>query len=287
MIGLFIGNSAFSTEQYSGKDEANGIHYSTYKDFPKKWQLVTIRFRKDTGEIRITYANELAMKTLASGAISYPDGAAFAKTNVLTSLDEQYPNSIAPREISRYQFMVRDGKKYAETNGWGYAIFTANGKTYPEEPHKTAMACYSCHLAAENRGDVFSRPFSFLEKAQMPMYEKAPVEFFSYVWDQTSNLSANVKELVSKKYKKVRVLNNKKLMDNVFQGTLDELKPLLMSESKKSKAPALFMASDKLRFVLVQPTSSEKCADLTAYQVISTDLNFKNVEELSCANEHL
>jgi hypothetical protein len=34
---------------FSGKEQMNGINWKDFKIFPEKWQLVTIRFRKDTG----------------------------------------------------------------------------------------------------------------------------------------------------------------------------------------------------------------------------------------------
>src|SRR6185436_10943563 len=60
------------------KDEMNGYKLSDFPDFEKKWKLVTVRFRKDTGEMRFTYANDLAFENLQKGVIDYPDGAIFA-----------------------------------------------------------------------------------------------------------------------------------------------------------------------------------------------------------------
>ncbi len=48
-------------DEHAGKTVMNGINFYDCKDFQTKWSLVTIRFRKDTGEMRLTYANELAM----------------------------------------------------------------------------------------------------------------------------------------------------------------------------------------------------------------------------------
>lgn len=274
-------------QTFAGKSEVNGIVYADYKEFPTTWQLVTIRFRKDTGEMRLTYANELALKTLMSGSINYPDGAIFAKTNVRTMMDEQYPNSIAPKELSRYQFMVRNKDKYASTNGWGYGIFDPDGKTFPEEPAKMANACYSCHTAVENRGDVFSRPFSFIEKVKMPNYNPPKELALKYSWVKWSELTPELKKIIPKSMKKVRVLVHQKMMDNTFQGTLDELKPLLIDEAKTHKAPAFFMASDKKRFVVAVPSKNEKCNDFAAIDVTSTALDLSLIHDSVCKDDSL
>ena len=56
-ILLLIFQSPWSlAEDFSGKSSMNGILYEEFKDFPSKWEIVTIRFRKDTGEMRLTYA---------------------------------------------------------------------------------------------------------------------------------------------------------------------------------------------------------------------------------------
>lgn len=272
---------------FAGKSEVNGIVYADYKEFPTTWQLVTIRFRKDTGEMRLTYANELALKTLMSGSINYPDGAIFAKTNVRTMIDEQYPNSIAPKELSRYQFMVRNNDKYASTNGWGYGLFDPSGKTFPEEPTRMANACYSCHTAVENRGDVFSRPFSFVEKIKMPNYNPPKELALKYSWIKWSELTRELQKIVPRNMKKIRVLVHQKMMDNTFQGTLDELKPLLIDEAKTHKAPAVFVASDRKRFVIAVPAKNEKCNDFAAFAVTSTALDLSLIHDNVCKDDSL
>src|SRR5665647_995558 len=87
--------SIFSAD-HSGKDSMNDIAFKDYQGFPDKWSLVTIRFRKDTGEMRLTYANELAMQTLLSKSTNYPDGAVFAKTGIHTASDPQFASSLIP-----------------------------------------------------------------------------------------------------------------------------------------------------------------------------------------------
>ena len=51
------------------------------------------------------------------------------------------------------QFMVKDSKRYAATDGWGFADFT-NGKPGNETLHQT---CFPCHEPAKGRDFVFTR----------------------------------------------------------------------------------------------------------------------------------
>ena len=83
LIVAFLLSGAFAQlppkSPYAGLEKMNGISLKDYRGFDKKWKLVTVRYRKDTGEMRFVYANPLAEKTLMSGKTDYPDGAVFAK----------------------------------------------------------------------------------------------------------------------------------------------------------------------------------------------------------------
>lgn len=278
-------SSSFAVD-HSGQDAMNGISYQDYKDFPDNWKLVTIRFRKDTGEMRLTYANDLAMKTLLANSINYPDGAVFAKTGIHTGLDPQFVSSVIPKGIRRYQLMVRDRKKYAQTGGWGYALFDPQGKTFPEDPKVTQDACYACHTMVENRGDVFSEPFSFNKSGKLPSFATKEIHSkISYAWISVKKLPSSVAKFVPKTLAKVRMITNDILRKKVFQGTLDELKPVLEHEARQSKGPALFLSHDEKRFVLLVPTKSQECMDLGAFEVTSTDISLKPLTERYCTHD--
>lgn len=93
------------------KGTMNGYSFKEYKDFPQKWKLVTVRFRKDIDEMRFVYANELAFKALQSGTGKYPDGAIFGKLGVRSKDDPEFASSMVPSGVHRYQLMVKNSKK--------------------------------------------------------------------------------------------------------------------------------------------------------------------------------
>lgn len=264
----------------------NDISFEEYKEFPSKWELVTIRFRKDTGEMRLTYANELAMKTLKSGSTLYPTGAVFAKTGIHTSSDPQFTSSVVPRGIRRYQLMVRNKEKYKTSGGWGYALFDSQGKTFTEEPKMTQDACYACHTIVENRGDVFSEPFDFVKATKFPNLNSTSLETqIKYEWVKVKSLPKNISLYLKKNVSRIRSVKHNKLRSNVFQGTLDEMKPVLEEETKKSKSPALFSSMDNKKFVLVVPIKTDECVGEGAYEVVSTDINLKPFVEKLCTHD--
>jgi hypothetical protein len=286
IVLMFLLPMSAIADDFSGKTSMNDINFLDYKDFEKNWSLVTIRFRKDTGEMRLTYANEAAMKTLVSGSISYPDGAVFAKIGIHTGVDSQFISSVVPTGIRRYQFMLKDKKKYSATGGWGYGLFDPEGKTFAEEPKASQDACYACHTMVENRGDVFSQPFSLTKNIKLPESSvEHTVSKIKYSWFKVKDLPRNVATVIPSKFTKVRFITNSILRTKIFQGTLDEMKPILEHEVRKEKVPAILLSSDKKRFVIVVPTVTAECMDLGGFEITATDLKLNPMVEKYCIND--
>jgi hypothetical protein len=232
---------------YAGRDEMNGYRFSDYKEFEKKWHQVTVRFRKDTSEMRFVYANDKAWEVLKAGGTTYPEGAAFAKMALATEEDHSFPSSAVPMGIRRYQLMVFNKKRHAATDGWGYALFDAKGFTFPENPKTTVVACHACHSIVASRGYVFSQPMNIASFSSHLRSPAPPLPF-------TDTFLKDIPEIVRQKLppdiKKVRTLQGP-IRSQLFQGTLDEIRPTLAKEVIKSRLPALLISEDGKRFSVV------------------------------------
>lgn len=234
-------------------DEMNGIKFSDYLNFEKDWRLVTVRFRKDTGEMRLTYANDLAFQYLLKGAKDYPEGSVFAKIGIKTVEDKAFPSSAVPAGARRYQFMVRDKKKFETTDGWGYALFDKSGKIYPEDQAVQSAACAACHRIVPERGYVFSELMELSlfngEKAaaKKDTHYSERIKFQEVKYDKLPDL---IKKEVPASYKTAKQIVHE-ISKFLFQGTLDEIKPLLAEESVKSKLPVFIMGADNKTFAVV------------------------------------
>jgi hypothetical protein len=142
----------------------DGITLSSYDRFWEKWHLVTTRFRKDNGEQRFVFANDIAYKAIKEGKSVYPDGAMFGKVAFIAGEDAAFPVSEEPVSFSRVQLMRKDSHAYPDQNGWGYALY-AKGTGVPYGTEKeTVNACHACHLIVRDRDHVFSKA-SFLHVA--------------------------------------------------------------------------------------------------------------------------
>lgn len=248
---LFLQMLCFSLNIYAQEGlkntTMNGHQLKDFKDFEKKWKLVTVRFRKDTEEMRFTYANALAYQALLKGRIDYPDGAVFAKIGYKTEEDTSFPSSAVPSGARRFQFMVRNKKKYAESSGWSYALFDDKGKVFPEDLKTQTLACVACHNAVPERGYVFSE---LMKKRSTNKPSSLSHLIFKTV--EKSQLPKSIIDLLPLEVTSVRVLEGEMAKD-LFQGTLEEIRPALSKEVASSKMAAVLYNKDGSRFSLVLP----------------------------------
>ena len=130
---------------------------SGYRD----WRLISVAREEGTlDDIRAILGNDEAIKAYRGGTLPFPEGTIIAR--LAWSLDASEENNqtfgrpqsfVAGSPKNGVQFMVKDSKKYAATDGWGYAQFD-EGKPADDEVLKS---CHPCHRAIEARDFVFTR----------------------------------------------------------------------------------------------------------------------------------
>lgn len=231
-----------------------GERFSRYKDFERDWKLVTVRFRKDTNEMRFVYANPAAWRHLRARSegtttAPYPDGAVFAKTGIATGEDTAFPSSVVPKGARRFQLMVRNSKKYADTNGWGYALFNEEWKQSPGDTKQVVQACAACHNIVPDRAYVFSELMAGLGSKALKLRPSESAAW-AFVTTKIAELPKHIQVQIPVGVEEVRVLSGP-LQQHVFPGTLDEIRPLLTKEARESKRPAILIGAEKNRFSLV------------------------------------
>lgn len=237
------------------------IKFSDYVGFQKKWHLVTVRFRTDSGEQRFTYANDKAWKDLQDADKTsvppiFSKGAVFAKIGILTKEDPEFVNSKVPAGAKRFQFMVYNAEKYKDTHGWGYALFTPDGlHVIGKSVKEDIMACNACHeVVGKSRNYVFSQ-IAFLgsELPQDTPRSKTPVSvaagnlFSDYPFDK---LPQQAKDYIPVHATVVRFLDGP-MREHFFDGTFVEIKPALIEESLRSGKPAILLTKDEKQFLEV------------------------------------
>lgn len=257
-------------DPHAGLDRMNGYSLKDYPHFAQDWAFVTVRYRKDTGEMRITYANDSAWKTLSEGKTDYPDGAIFAKIGLMTQEDKGFVSSMVPSGAQRYQLMVMDKIKHKDTDGWGYALFDQSGLTFGEDPKQQEQACHACHKLVPERGYVFSQPVHL----QMGIDKKFQLNFggvadraqevldgkLNFETVKIADLPEKLKKKLPTDIKEVRKLRGD-LEKKLFYGTLDEIRPSLARESIRTGLPAALVGQDgRLFSVAFMDPEKKECS---------------------------
>jgi hypothetical protein len=212
-----------------------------------------VRYRKDTGEMRLTYANHKAWEALLAGGHHYPDGAVFAKIGIMTKEDPGFISSVVPSGAKRYQLMVMDHKKHSGTDGWGYALFDMEGKTFEQKPEEQVAACHACHKLVPERGYVFSQPMRLevgLPAAMVADADKAFAQRVNFVTKEVGEFPEKLKSEIPAGFTQARVIAGA-LAGNMFQGTIDEIRPALAREAMRSRLPAVLINRPGTRFSMV------------------------------------
>lgn len=129
----------------------------------REWRLVSVAHEEgNLNDIRAILGNDTAINAYREAKLPFPEGTVIARIAWRHVPSEENnkafgrAQSFVPGEAPPWylQFMVKDSKKYAATDGWGYAQFDKEGKPGPDEDMKK---CHPCHQAIKARDYVFTR----------------------------------------------------------------------------------------------------------------------------------
>ncbi|MES2964911.1 MAG: cytochrome P460 family protein [Bdellovibrionota bacterium] len=274
LASFFIALSAhayFEPTQTGDKPrEMNGIFFEEHKDFTKTWRLVTVRFRQDSGEQRMVYANEKAYEGLKKLKPDFADGAMFAKVAFITEDDPAFPSSKTPAGAKRYQFMLKDKKKYSKTDGWGYALFDDQGNLFAEDMKAKTDSCVACHRIVPDRDYVFSRQMLLHHDELAGPAATAGTKIVTFETVKVATAPVDLKKY-TKLFDYLNTMTGP-IQKSAFSGTLDEVVPLLSSKSKLTNTPSALIIDDKNFSLVIPMPKSKKClsqnSNLTAVRVL-------------------
>jgi hypothetical protein len=143
-----------------------GLAFSEFKGY-ESWQTISV----SRGEkvIAVIVGNPKMIEAFQAGFPANgkpaPDGAKMAKIHWSPKENEFLPQQIQAGKLVNVDFMVKDSKRFADSGGWGYAVFdydTASdtfkpGTTASTPPQGTDARCgFACHTVAKERDYVFT-----------------------------------------------------------------------------------------------------------------------------------
>jgi hypothetical protein len=162
----FMGGWAVSAQDKYTLKVPGGLAFSEFKGY-ESWQVVSIS--QDGPLVAAILANPVMIKAYMAGAPAngqpFPDGSKMAKIHWTPKKMETFPAATVPGAQHDVDFMVKDSKRFADSGGWGYAVFeydAASDKFAPgtlagKPPQGNDAKCgYACHTGVKKRDYVFT-----------------------------------------------------------------------------------------------------------------------------------
>ena len=165
VLALLGSLALFAQDKYTLK-VPNGLSFSEFRGY-ESWQLVSIS--QDGPLVAAILANPVMIQAYQAGIPGngkpFPDGAKMAKVHWTPKKLETFAAATVPGTQHDVDLMVKDSKRFADSGGWGYAVFEYDaasdtfkpGTTADKPPQGNDAKCgFTCHTQVKTRDYVFT-----------------------------------------------------------------------------------------------------------------------------------
>jgi hypothetical protein len=143
-----------------------GLAFSEFRGY-EAWQ--TIAISRNDKFVAVILGNPAMIDAYKAGIPGngkpFPDGAKMAKVHWNPKQNTFFPDATVPGGLANVDFMMKDSKRFADSGGWGYAVFDYDGASDTFRPGTTtgtppqgndARCGFACHTRAKARDYVFT-----------------------------------------------------------------------------------------------------------------------------------
>ena len=165
IVAVFVATAIAAQDKYTVK-VPGGLAFSEFRGY-ESWQVVSTS--EDGGMLAWIVANPVMIDAYKAGIPAngkpFPDGAKMAKVHYSPKKLETFPAATVPGTLHDVDFMVKDSKRFADSGGWGYAVFDYDAKTDAFTPGtlagmppqgNDAKCGFACHTIVKTRDYVFT-----------------------------------------------------------------------------------------------------------------------------------
>jgi len=161
-----VGEWAISAQDKYSLKVPNGLAFSEFRGY-EAWQVVSISRNGD--HMAAILGNPAMIEAYLAGVPGngkpFPDGAKLAKIHWNPKKMEAWPAATVPGSQHDVDFMVKDSKRFADSGGWGWAVFDYDaqsdtftpGTVADKPPQDNDAKCgFACHTSVKTRDYVFT-----------------------------------------------------------------------------------------------------------------------------------
>jgi hypothetical protein len=165
VLAVLDGMALAQQDKYTVK-VPGGLAFSEFRGF-EGWQTVAISQNEKL--IAVILANPVMIDAYLSGIPGngkpFPDGSKMAKIHWTPKKNQYFPDTTVPGTLHDVDFMVKDSKRFADSGGWGWAVFkydaasdTFTPGTLADQPPQgnDAKCGFACHTEVKTRDYVFT-----------------------------------------------------------------------------------------------------------------------------------
>ena len=161
-----VGGYAISAENNYEAKVPGGLAMSEFAGY-EGWQAISTS--RNDRVVAVILGNPIMMSAYRAGIPGngrpVPDGAKMAKIHWTPKPNAFFKDATVPGKLVNVDFMVKDSKRFADSGGWGYAVFDYDaasdkftpGTTAGTPPQGNDAKCgFACHTAAKAQDYVFT-----------------------------------------------------------------------------------------------------------------------------------
>ena len=159
-----LGGLAVSAQDKYTVKVPGGLAFSEFRGY-EGWQVISMS--RSEQAVAVILGNPAMIAAYQAGIPGngkpVPDGARMAKIHWKPKPNQFFPDSTVPGDLLNVDFMVKDSTRFADSGGWGYAVFAYDAASDTFKPGTTAgtppqgidAKCgFACHTRVKTRDYV-------------------------------------------------------------------------------------------------------------------------------------
>jgi len=156
---LIVAGAAFAAQDRFTLEVPNGLRFAEIEGY-ENWQIVAPSQVRDG--LKVIAANDVMISAYRQGipgsGKKFPDGSKIVKIEWAQRESAESPYFVmVPDALKSVSFIVKDTKRFPDTNGWAYAQFRYDAAAGTFTPAVDGAGCgYACHTTVAAKDFIFT-----------------------------------------------------------------------------------------------------------------------------------